>query len=277
MALYRRTRSTRLLVASLVMLSLLTITVDFRGGRSGPFEAVGRGALSVVGPLQSAVSRIFRPIGGFFSGLAHIGSLQDENRRLRAEVEALKRQNASTVSIRRAYGTLAGILKLKEDLRLQGPTASVIAQSVDNFEWAVTLDRGSSDGVKTNDPVVTGDGLVGHVVQVSSGWSRVQLIIDPESAVGGRLAASGETGLVVGRRDRPLEMELVSDEANVQTDEQVITSGYQGGLYPPGLSIGVVSHVYTDPGSLAKKVEVRPAVDFSSLEFVLVITGNEGP
>jgi rod shape-determining protein MreC len=275
MALYRRTRSTRLLVVSLVMLSLLTITVDYRGGQTGPFATAGRSALSVIGPLQAAVSRVFRPIGNFFNGLIHVGSLNSENDRLRAEIEALRAASVENASIRREYEQLVALFELQEDLRLDGAAARVVGESVSNFEWSVTVNRGSANGVAVDMPVVSGEGLVGHVTQVSSNWSKVQLIIDPNSAVAGKLVGSGETGLVEGRTDgRDLAMELVDEGAEVTPGEQVVTSGYQGGLYPPRVLIGVVSHVSTEPGTLSKLVEIRPAVDFSSLDFVLVVTSH---
>ena len=112
--------------------------------------------------------------------------------------------------------------------------------------------------------------------KISSGdaacCSVVQLIIDPRSGVAARLATTGETGLLVGERNQDLQMQLVSPVADVPAGEPVVTSGYQGGLYPPGIPVGVVSHVYKDPASLQQVIQVRPAVDFSSLEFVLVIT-----
>jgi len=274
-ALYRRTRSTRVLVMSLVMASLITITIDFRGGRNGPFESAGsKIALTVIAPLQSGVSRAFHPVASFFSGLAHVGSLESDNRALRAENERIRAQSSKSVSTQRELARLQALFKLQQSLGLKGVAARVVGESVSNFEWTVTIDRGSSDGVKAYMPVVAGEGLVGNVIQVASHWSKVMLVIDPRSAVAARLAGSGETGLVTGQRARPLSMDLVNPEATVSANEQVVTSGYQGGLYPPEILIGFVSSEYTRPGSLTKSILVRPAVDFSSLEFVDVITGK---
>ncbi len=275
MVLYRRTRSTRLLVVSLVMLSLMTITIDFRGGEQGPFAAVGRGALAGLAPLQAAVSRVFRPVGDFFTGLVHVGSLKGENDALREEVERLRSENVEGVSIQRENEKLLALIGLRDQLGLEGVPAIVIGESVSNFEWTVTIDRGSSDGVEVDMPVVTGEGLVGHVVRVSGRAATVELIIDPESAVAGRLVGSGETGLVLGDTDlRDLTMDLVDDETEVNPDERVVTSGYQGGLYPPRIVIGSVSHVTGGSGGVSKVVTVRPAVDFSSLDIVLVVTNH---
>src|SRR5712691_6900867 len=200
MALYSRPRNTRLLVVSLVMASLLTITVDYRGGQRGPLEAAGQGALQVVVALQSGVSKVVGPIGSFLSGIAHIGSLRSENEALKAKVRALETRQANVLSDKRIIQELTHLLKLTTDLQLTGVTGRVVGYGVSNFEWSATIDRGSTDGVQVDDPVVSGEGLVGHVIQVAPHACKVQLIIDPQSAVAGRLASSGETGLVQGQR-----------------------------------------------------------------------------
>ena len=272
MALYRRARNTRALVISLVTLSLVTITIDYRGGDSGPFELAGRATLSAVGALQAAVSRLFRPVGSFFTGVARVGSLQQENERLRQRIQVLERQANETPSRDREINELRSLLNMREHHRLTGVAGSVIGESVSNFEWLITVDRGSEDGVKRHAPVVSGQGLIGKVVKVAPRWSQVQLIIDPESSVAGRLAVSGETGLIRGRRLDDLSMDLVNPEEMIVPNEQVVTAGYQGGLFPPGILVGFVSSVRDGPGGLTKEIAVRPAVDFSALQFVLVLT-----
>jgi rod shape-determining protein MreC len=276
MALYSRPRNTRLLVVSLVMLSLLTITVDYRGGENGPLEVVGRGAVSVVGALQGAVSHVVRPVTDWVTGVVHIGSLRSENDRLRADIDKLRAQSGENTSLKAQLVELEGLLKIRERLQLRKTVAAqVVAVSVGNFEWTVTIDQGSSAGIKVDMPVVSGNGLVGHVISAAPNVSIVQLIIDPDSAVAARLGIARVTGVVLGRRNRPLTMDLVDPEANVVPSEPVVTSGYEipGGkaLYPDGIPVGFVSHIYTRPGSLVKTIEISPAVDFSALEFVLVV------
>jgi rod shape-determining protein MreC len=277
MALYSRPRTTRLLVISLVMLSLLTITVDYRGGENGPLEVVGRGGVAIVGALQGAVSHVVRPVTDWVTGVVHIGSLRSENDSLRAQIDKLRAESGENTSLKAQLIELEGLLKIRERLQLRKTVAAqVVAESVGNFESTVTINEGSSAGVKVDMPVVSGSGLVGHVISVAPNVSIVQLIIDPDSAVASRLAAARVTGIVLGQRNRPLTMDLVDPDANVVPSEQVLTSGYQieGGkaLYPDGIPIGFVSHIYTRPGAqLVKTIEITPAVDFSALEFVLVI------
>ena len=277
MALSRRVRSTRLLVISLVMASLLVITVDYRGGTSGPFEVAGRGLQTVVGTLQAGVSKILQPIGSFFSGLVHIGSLQAENHRLQQEIQDLREKAQHDTSLRRLLDEFNSLYKLQQTYGLQGVAATVIGQSVNNFQWSVSINRGSGDGIKLDMPVVSGDGLVGHVVSVTSNTSVVLLVLDPDSFVDGRLSSSGVTGGVQGERNRDLQMSLVPPDTKVLPGEQVVTSGYQSGLYPPEIPIGSVSHVYIQDGGLNKLITIRPAVDFSALEIVLVVTGYLAP
>jgi rod shape-determining protein MreC len=274
MALYGRARRTRLVVVSLVMASLVTITVDYRGGEAGPLAAAGRAALSVVGALQDGVSRVLDPVASWFSGIVRVGSLKEENERLRQQVRELQQERARLMAIELENRQLRDLLDLRGSLGFRGVTARVVGESVSNFEWSVTIDAGSSDGVRKDMAVLSGEGLVGRVVEVAPNTSVVQLIIDPDSAVAARLVNSGETGLVEGNRNQDLRMELVNPDVEVLPDEQVVTSGYQGGLYPPGILIGYVSHVLSQPGMLTKLVAVRPAVDFSSLSFVLVVTGR---
>src|SRR5206468_2024144 len=119
------------------------------------------------------------------------------------------------------------------------------------------------------------DGLVGHISEVGLHWSKVTLIIDPSSSVAGRLASSGDTGLVLGNRNKDMIMTMVAPGADVSAAEAVVTAGYRGGLYPGGILIGVVAHVAPAQGALSKTISIQPVVDFSSLEFVTVVTGTK--
>jgi rod shape-determining protein MreC len=117
---------------------------------------------------------------------------------------------------------------------------------------------------------------VGHVVKVSANASVVQLIIDPDSAVAGRLDVTGKTGLLTGAGEQDMRMGLVDTTTDVGPDERVVTAGYRipgvaTSLYPPNVLIGTVSRVVPDSAALEKFITVRPAVDFSTLDLVLVV------
>lgn len=281
MALRSRARSTRLLVVTLVSASLITITVDYRQGDSGALAAAGDTAIAVIAPLQEAVSKVTDPIGNFFSTLVRLPAIRREKEELESRVAVLEEQVATTTSDRTRLNEVEALLGLQESFsaRVETTAAQVIANGVSNFEWTITIDKGSSDGIADEMPVVAAAGLVGHVVRVTPGSSIVQLIIDPESFVAGRLDGSGETGLLEGQGDGDLRMSQVEADIQVLPDERVVTAGYRFGgiaesLYPPNVLIGTVSRVLSDDSALEKFVTVRPAVDFSTLSVVLVVLSS---
>ncbi len=271
MAIPGRARNARLLVAVLVSISLATITVDYRQGESGPLAGLGRAALTAIAPLQAAVSRVIRPVGDLLSTLANLPRIRRENERLRSELAEARAAVARQASLEARYEQLVKLLGLAEALDPPTTAALVIGSGVSNFEWTITIDAGTDDGVGVGSPVLAAAGLVGRVVEAGPTSSLVQLIIDPDSRVAARLASSRETGLLIGQGEDDLRMRGVDPATEVAAGEPVETAGYQGGLYPPGIPIGVVSRVVENPAALEKFVTVRPAVDFSTLEVVLVV------
>jgi rod shape-determining protein MreC len=277
-------RSTRLLVVVLVSISLAVITLDYREGENGPLAGLGRTALAAMAPLQQAVTTVIRPIGDFFSGLVHLPSLENENQRLRRELAAARADVAAGTDKESQLAQLSDLLGLKESLAPASVPAVVIANGLSNFRYTITINKGSVDGVAIDQPVVTGSEqapiLVGRVTRVSAISAEVELIIDRNSAVAGRLSISHETGQVQGQGEGDLRMSLVTPGTTVEGDETVVTQGYevngQKGLYPPGLVIGQVSRVIPGTNGLQEFVTVRPAIDFSALEFVLVLQTSRG-
>lgn len=271
----------------LVSISLAVITLDYRGGTEGPLAVAGRAAQEGIAPLQKAVTTVTRPIGDFFSGLAHLPSLQDENDRLTAQVQDLSAQVAAASYLREQLAALQDQLGLQGTLDPPSVAAVVIATGISNFDWSVTIDRGSEQGIEVGMPVVTGGPtldaaeLVGRVIQVTSHSSVVQLILDRRHAVAGVLSSSGETGLITGQGDDDLRMDLVTPGTGIGVPEPVYTTSYEvnghPGRYPPGILIGTVDRVTPESNAIQESIQVRPAVDFSMLEFVLVLQiGTEG-
>lgn len=281
MALRNRARSTRLLVVTLVSASLVTITVDYRQGDTGPLAEAGDAALTLISPLQEAVSKVTDPIGEFFSTLVNLPSIRSERDELARQVEELRSQVQTNVADQNRLNELESLLGLQESFgpRIETTAAQVIGHGLSNFEWTITIDKGSSDGIEVDMPVVASAGLVGHVFRVTPTSADVLLIIDPQSFVGGRLDVSEEIGMVEGRGAGDLRMGLVDPETPVAPDEHVVTAGFRfegvaESLYPPNILIGSVSHVVEDDSALQKFVTIRPAVDFSTLDLVLVVLSS---
>lgn len=264
----------------LVSVSLAVITLDYRQGEGGPLAALGDTAKTAMAPLQRTMTNITRPIGNFFSGLAHLPSLERENEQQRTEIAALKTELAAGGVVSERYEELLAVHDLTKALRPETvTTATVIADSPSNFEWTIVIDRGSSDGVEKEQPVVTGSPeapmLVGTVIQVGTASAVVRLIIDRDSAAAAVLDQADEPGLVTGQGDADLKMTDVLTGTDVAAAEKVWTLGYEAagysGLYPPDLLIGEVSRLVPADNATEEYVEVRPAVDFDTLQFVLVL------
>jgi len=283
-AIRQRTRSARLLVVILVAASLAIITLDYRGGEDGPLDAAGSAVNSALAPMQRAVSSVVRPVGNFFSSLAELPSLARRNAELRQQVEDLKTAQQLNQELARRIADLERLLGL-QTVTPRTIAAPVIARSASNFEWTITIGVGSDDGVGVNMPVVTGASdaprLVGRVVRVTPISSVVQLLIDRGFGVPATLSTSHEAGIVEGRGAYELRMRLLRPgiEVSETEPESVFTLGFQvegePGLYPSGILIGTVSRAFSEPGSVESFVTIRPAVDFATLENVLVI--KRGP
>jgi rod shape-determining protein MreC len=275
-----RPRSTRLLVVALVSISLAVITLDYRGGETGPLAGVGSAAKAFMAPMQQAVTAITEPVRDFFRGLANLPSLADENERLRedlAQAQALLQAEAFDQA---QYEGLLDLLELSQALDPPAVTAAtVIANGVSNFEYSITIDKGSDDGLEVDQPVATGSSdasmLVGRVVDVTSSSAEVRLLIDREFAVAATIEGTREAGLVEGQGANDLRMSFVTPGTLLEGGASVFTQGYvvdgQAGLYPPGMLIGQVSRLVPAENVTQEFVEVRPAVDFETLQFVLVL------
>ncbi|MGZ4146772.1 MAG: rod shape-determining protein MreC [Actinomycetota bacterium] len=280
-----RSRSPRLLVVMLVAASLITITVDYREQNSGPLATAGRAALAVIAPMQEAVSKVTHPIGNFFSTLVRLPEIRAENERLRNEVSNLRSRLDVIGNESARLRELEDILHVKRSL---GPAtdsvaAQVIASGVSNLEWTINIDKGSEAGIRLDDAVVVGDStgarLVGHVVRVTGNASIVQLVIDPDSFVAARLETAQATGLVQGNGTQDMQMHLLSTSTEVTAGDEVATAGFKiSGVgqsqYPPNVLIGTVARVLKSDTATEKYVTVLPAVDFSSLDIVLVVLSH---
>ncbi len=262
----------------LVCASLAVITLDYRQGDTGLLAGLGRAAQAAMAPLQRAAIGVIRPVEDFFSGLAHLPTLQRQNQVLRdriAEFETIIAASEENRLLAEQALALAGLQQLNPG----SVTAPVIASGVSNFSWTVTIGKGASSGVEVDQPVIAGtedaQRLVGRIVRVTESSADVELIIDPDHAAAAILAISRETGLIEGQGDQDLRMSLISTTTEIQGGEAVFTEAYevrgQRGRYPPGILIGTVSQLVPSDNDLEAYVTVRPAVDFSDLRFVLVL------
>lgn len=262
----------------LVLTSVTAITLDFRDDGGGVMESMRSGARDAFAPVQAAVGKVFSPVGDFFGGITRFRQVKAENSRLRRDLEAAQGEAIRGADAIQENQLLNALARLDFAGDLRGITARVVSNSPSNFQLTVTVDRGSDEGVTTGMPVVTPAGLVGRISEVSKNRSTVLLLTDPASSVGVRLAGSREIGSVTGsgRRDL-LPLSLISVETKVAEGEAVVTSGLEGGLFPPHIPVGRVRGAKITPGQLEQEVTIEPVVDLDRLELVRILIWQPTP
>ncbi|MGI8574064.1 MAG: rod shape-determining protein MreC [Egibacteraceae bacterium] len=265
-----------MLLAVLTLVALVLITLDYREGSAGPIATMQRGALLVFGPVQEAFATAVRPVGNFFSGLAELDNLRADNAELRRDVEALRERLPSVANLERENAQLRSLLDMREQLELTTTGARVIGQPPGTPEFTVLIDVGANQGVESGMAVVTAEGLVGKLTEVTPRYSRVELLTSPRARYAVRLASSGERGLLQGQGARPFRLEILDPEAVVEANESVITLTFQASTIPEGLLIGETMREQ-GADSVSRFKAVQPYVDFTELSFVQVVLDAPNP
>jgi rod shape-determining protein MreC len=231
-------------------------------------EAVAFGAFSRVQIGAAAIVDGTRNFWGSYVGLR---GARTENEQLRARLAELEVRLQEQRALAARTVRLQELLDLKVSATLPTIAAEVIGGNPNPGMRTITIGRGSADGVRAHMAVIAPKGVVGRVIgEPAAHAARVQLIIDRDAALGAVVERSRSGGMVVGADvDPPLRMELVSNLSDVKAGDRVVASGVDG-IYPKGYEIGLVEKAERGSG-LYLTITVRPSVDFSSLEDVLVV------
>ncbi len=270
-------RTSRSLYAVLVLASLTAITLDSQGGDSSLFQPVRESLGDAFGPVEEGAAVVARPLGDVPDFFTSTKSLRSDIARLEAENSNLRGQLATTSEVRYRAAELDGLLTASKDSGLALVPARVVAMGpAQSFSRTVTIDAGTSSGVRPDMTVLNNDGLVGRVVHASKGSATVLLVIDQESVVGARLGSNAEVGFLSGRGDvggrSRMDLDLMDNTETPGQDDVVVTWGSRGGApYVPGVPIGTVESVVSSPREQAKHAVIDPFVDFSSLDLVGVV------
>ncbi len=274
--MYRRSARSWVVLGTLLAASVTVVTLDLRlhPGPDGPLRRAQDGAVSVAGAIQDGFARALAPAGRMAGKVGRRSSLQAENARLTDRVIELEAEQRRFPEVLRENQRLLALTGARDWAAGTRVAARVVGADLSNHEWSVLIDRGRADGVRDGMAVVSPEGLIGRVALAAGSYSKVLLIIDPRHSVGARLADTGETGAIRGAGAQDLRFDLIDADAPVRVGESVVTSGYDRGLYPPGIPIGRVTQVRADPDGLSKIAWIAAFVDFSRLDLVEVLTGG---
>lgn len=219
--------------------------------------------------VQRGMAAVLNGMRGAWSGYVDLRRVRTENEALREELANTQVELQQQRALAERTRSLEGLLQLGNSTDLQTTAAQIIGAAATADFRTVTIDKGSSLGLHTDMAVIAPKGVVGRVVAAGPRASRVQLLVDRNAAAGALIERSRAQGVVVGGGDDRLRLEYVSEVSDVAVGDTVVTSGIDG-IYPKGFVIGQVESVEKN-GVAYRTIVIRPAVDFSSLEDVLVV------
>ena len=259
-----------LLIVGAIVLIVVNITILYiSGGRYRSF-GFGRVAIFFVAPMQEAVADSIRFARGIWGHYFYLVSVAKENDNLKKKLSLIVEKNIQHNEIELSNQRLRNLLNFKETTTSQILAAEVI--SVDPSSWfkAVIIDKGSLDGVERGLPVVIRQGIAGQVVNVSSRYSKVMLIIDRNSSVDALVQRTRARGIIKGEATGECLFKYVLRKDDVRVGDKIVASGLDG-VFPKGLPVGDVKEVVRRNSGVFQEVRVVPYIDFEKLEEVLVI------
>ncbi len=269
--------SSRLVVGLMVAASLTVITVDAASGDSSPVDPLRSAVGTVIGPVETGTATAARPFRETMAYFSNNNDLRADVAKLSAQNSQLRSQVEQAPLDRNRLAELDGLTNTANKTGYALVAARVVGMGpMQSFSRTVTIDAGTSSGIRKDMTVLNSDGLVGRVIAATRSTANVLLILDTDSVVGGRLGSNMEIGFLRGRgvtgdRGR-LDLDLVDNSVTPAKGDVVVTWGSQNGVpYVSGIPIGTVESVYSTPRELAKHAVVDPFVDFTSIDVVGVV------
>ena len=264
----RDTRRTRVVLVVLLVAALALIGLNYSDGSNPALRGLRSAGGTVFGGAEHAANSVASMFSGSSSSSPQVKSLQAQADKLRAELSGAELSKSD-------YAELRKLLLVAGAAQYKIVAASVIAVGT-GYQQTVTLDVGSADGVRANETVLNGQGLVGRVVSVTSTTASVELATSAASVVGASVAPSGQLGVVSGPGATAsgsglMRLQMLSSSAALKTGDQLVTSAsVRDKPYVPGVPIGVIARLISR-GSLTEVAEVRPFVNFTALGVVGIV------
>lgn len=270
-------KPSRSVLVALLLASATLITLDHQTGEDSPLEQARQATGEVFGPVESFTAAVVRPFTAVPDYFRSRNDLRSELQDLEAENAQLRRTVRTTDLDRNRLAEYDGLTRAAADTGHALVPARVIGiGSAQSFSHTVTIDAGSSAGLRPDMTVLNNDGLVGRIIRTTRTTATVLLLLDADSVVGGRLGSSMEIGFLRGRgsiaESGRLDLELADDSVVANAGDVVTSWGSKGGApYVAGVPIGRVVSVYNSPRETTRRAVIEPFVDFSSLDLVGVV------
>src|SRR3954452_6336215 len=285
--MYRKqVRRRRAVLLLLVAASLTLLSLYYRESSGGPLHGAEAVVSTIFSPISSVTDRALKPVRDFVNWFHETFAARGDKARLQDQVATLRNQLARQQTQQAESKELSALNELTSGgIVPDGTTpvtARVIGRSPTVWYSTVTIDKGSGDGVRVDDPVVAAQGLAGKVTQTTPNNSQVTLITDADSAVTARVQPSGATGVVepnVGNPD-DLQLDFLERGSQIAQGQMVVTAGFStgdlGSIFPPGIPIGHITRATVEEQQAYQRVHLAPFADLRDMDFVKVLTTHSG-
>ncbi len=270
-AMLKLIRQYRFYLALLLFLLIPVLSIDSTNRTPRDYRIYDRIALSITAPFQIAIHWTLDSMVTFYENYVSLWktreeniSLMDENRNLINTIVNLRELEQENIRLR-------NLLQFKETFKMDAVVARVIAKDVSSEFRSIRINRGKENGIEANQAVINAEGVVGKVLRVTDTTADIVTLLDPLSAIDAFIMRSRARGIVEGLTDSLCQLKFALRVDDIQPGDLLLSSGL-GGSFPKGIPVGTVIKVTRKSFGITQKVEVKPSVDFSKLEEVLVVT-----
>lgn len=261
-----------LLICSVICLLLIVVSFKYEEQISPVKTTVG----TVMTPMQKGINSVGQLLSDKIRAWKKMKKLQAENEILKQEIDELEYNNKILQKDKYELDNLRELYDLDNGYADYPKVAAhIISKDSSNWFDLFTIDKGSRDGIQKDMNVIAGAGLVGLVYEVGENYAKVRSIIDDKSNISGMFLETNETCIVEGNlttmEEGYLPVNMIDKESEVKDGYEVVTSRVSS-KFLPGILIGKISALEVDSTNMTMTGRLEPAVDFSSLNMVLVIT-----
>jgi rod shape-determining protein MreC len=268
-------------LALLIVGSFALLTITYGQGSNG----LQRGVSTIFSPVQGVTDRALKPARDLVDWFDETFDAKGENSRLKGQLVKVREQAVAGQEAMQENAQLRKLVELDRGPVLAASaykpvTGRVISRSPTLWRAGVTIDVGSGDGVHVDDPVVSGDGVVGRIAAAEPGSSQVMLLTDHASAISAKVLPAGVQGVIKPEVGDPehLILDFIDSTERVHGGQAVVTAGWRAqglaSLFPPGLPVGEVTKASIVDQEAKQQVDVRPYADIRNLDLLQVLTGG---
>jgi rod shape-determining protein MreC len=269
--MFRYLREYRFSITLILLLLIPVFAIDTATRAPREYRFHDKAVLFVTAPIQGAISWTLEYATSAFENYIYLWNTRKEHQKMIEENRKLLGKIASLREMQQENTRLRKLLDFNSNHQLESVIARVIAKDVSSEFRAIRINRGETSGVRKNMAVITDEGVVGRVLRTTRTTADVVTMLDLLSAVDSIVERSRARGVVEGMTDEVCQLKFIIRTDDIEPGDLLITSGL-GGIYPKGIPVGTVSKANRKAYGISQEVEVRPSVDFSRLEEVMVVT-----